>query len=170
MDDLAGLVLQQLQIADATSPYALLYLDQHGYRALVAKVARVDGRMLFEYAYVDMLDQPDLHQPALPGHAQRSWEFVAFANKDAAVYFGLAFLNKDRVPTGEGCVMYTMRSEDVEELFERTDTGALVAAKYKDGFHDVFAAARCVGKRTIFNEALLSAGLASLMTVERVSA
>ena len=58
MEDLAGLVLSQLQVADGTSPYALLYMEEYGYRVLIAKVARVNGDTLFEYAYIDLHEGP----------------------------------------------------------------------------------------------------------------
>lgn len=166
MEDLAGLVLSQLQVADGSSPYALLYMEEYGYRVLIAKVARVDGRVLFEYAYIDLHDGPAWK--ARQNNEQPAWEFVAFADRDAAVYFGLAFLNKDYQAAGEGYVLQTMRVEDVEELFERNDTGALVPKKYEDGFSTTALLSDCVGRRTILNEAMLQAGLASLLPVSRV--
>lgn len=166
MEDLAGLVLSQLQVADGTSPYALLYMEEYGYRVLIAKVARVNGRVLFEYAYVDLHEGPAWD--ARQRNVQPTWEFVAFADRDAAVYFGLAFLNKDHQAAGEGYTMRTMRVEDVEDMFERNDGGALVPKKYQNGFLNHVTLASCIGHRKIFNEALLKAGLASLLPVSCV--
>jgi len=166
MDDLAGLVLEHLQVKDGTSPYALMYMEEYGYRVLIAKAARVDGTLLYEYAYVDLHNGPawDSRQK----NEQPSWEFVAFADRDAAVYFGLAFLNKDYLSTGEGYAMQTMRVEDVEGMFERNDIGALVPTKYKNGFRDTLLRSNCIGERRILNETMLKAGLASLLPVSRV--
>ena len=168
MDDLAGLVLEQLQVKDGTSPYSLMYMEEYGYRVLIAKVARVDGCVLFEYAYVDLHNGPAWD--ARQNNEQPSWEFVAFTDRDAAVYFGLAFLNKDYLAAGEGYVMQTMRVEDVESMFERTDIGALVPTKYQNGFRNSVLRSSCIGERRILNEAMLRAGLASLLPVSRASA
>lgn len=166
MEDLAGLVLSQLQVVDGTGPYALLYMEQYGYRVLIAKVARVNGNVLFEYAYVDLHEGPAWD--ARQRNEQPAWEFVAFADRDAAVYFGLAFLNKEYQPAGEGYAMQTMRVEDVEEMFERKDAGALVPTRYQNGFRNHARLNNCIGERKILNEAMLNAGLASLMPVSRV--
>ena len=167
MDDLAGLVVEQLQVNDRTSPYALLYVEEYGYRVLVAKVAIVDGGVLYEYAYVDLHNGPawDARQK----NEQPSWEFVAFTDQEAAVYFGLAFLNKDYLSAGEGYVMHTMRVEDVEGLFERNDIGALVPTKFQNGFRNHVLRSVCVGERRILNEAMLRHGLRALMPVSRTS-
>lgn len=167
MEDLAGLVLQHLQVTDGTSPYALMYLEEYGYRALIAKAARVDGTLLYEYAYVDLNEGPAWD--ARKNNEQPAWEFVAFVDQDAAVYFGLAFLNKDHLPPGDGYVMQTMRVEDVETMFERNDAGALVPKKYQNGFRDSLngSTLNCIGERRILNEAILKAGLASLLPVSR---
>ena len=166
MDDLAGLVLEKLQVNDGTSPYALMYMEEYGYRVLIAKVARVDGVVLYEYAYVDLHNGPAWH--ARQNNEQPAWEFVAFSDRDAAVYFGLAFLNKDYLSTGEGYAMQTMRVEDVEAMFERNDMGALVPAKYQNGFRNTLLRSSCIGERKVLNEATLKAGLASLLPVSRV--
>tara|TARA_X000001036_G_scaffold308283_1_gene286948 strand:+ start:139 stop:642 length:504 start_codon:yes stop_codon:yes gene_type:complete len=166
MDDLAGLVLSQLQVADGTSPYALLYMEEYGYRVLIAKVARVNGSTLFEYAYVDLHEGPAWK--ARQNNEQPVWEFVAFTDVQAAVYFGLAFLNKDYQAPGNGYVMQTMRVEDVEDMFERNATGALVPQKFQNGFATKYMQ-DCIGKRVILNEAMLQAGLGSLLPVSRVS-
>ena len=165
MDDLAGLVLEQLQVKDGPSPYALMYMEEYGYRVLIAKVARVDGAVLYEYAYVDLHNGPAW--VARQNNEQPAWEFVAFADRDAAVYFALAFLNKDYLPQGEGYAMQTMRVEDVEAMFERHDTGALVPTKYQNGFRTPMRT-KCIGERKVLNEAMLNAGLASLLPVSRV--
>ena len=159
MEDLAGLVLSQLQVADATSPYALLYIDEYGFRVLVAKVARVNGTVLFEYAYVDLHERRD---------EQSAWEFVAFADKSAAVYFGLAFMSEEYHHAGEGYAMLTVRVEDVEEMFERNAAGALVPTKYGFGFRDHVIGLQAIGNRKILSEAMLDAGLSSLLPVSRV--
>jgi hypothetical protein len=164
MEDLAGLVLEHLQVTDGTSPYALMYVEDYGYRVLIAKAARVDGTVLYEYAYVDLHEGPAWD--ARQRNVQPPWEFVAFADRDAAVYFGLAFLNKDHQAAGEGYTMQTMRVEDVEEMFERNDAGALVPKKYQNGFRDSVTQ-NCIGKRSILNESMLKAGLASLLPVSR---
>ena len=164
MEDLAGLVIEQLQVTDGTSPYALMYVEDYGYRVLIAKAARVDGTILYEYAYVDLAEGPAWD--ARSNNEQPAWEFVAFSNQDAAVYFGLAFLNKDCLPQGNGYAMQTMRVEDVEIMFERNDAGALVPKKYQNGFRDGVTQ-NCIGRRRILNEAMLRAGLASLLPVSR---
>ena len=167
LGDLASLVVEQLKVADGASPYALLYTDRFGSRALVAKLARIDGERLFECAYVDLEEGPA--REALQNDLQPSWEFVAFSERDKAVYFALAFLSKESVLPGDGHVMYTMRVEDVDELFERKSCDFLVPEKFKDGFSG-FNKRQCVGQRAILDEHLLCVALGSLMPVSVVSA
>ena len=80
----------------------------------------------------------------------------------------MAFLNKDYQPAGEGYAMQTMRVEDVEAMFERKDAGALVPTKYQNGFRNSVLRSSCIGERRILSEAMLHAGLASLLPVSRV--
>lgn len=167
LGDLSILVVEGLKVADGASPFALVYTDRFGSRALVAKLARIDGQRRYECAYVDLDEGPA--RAALQHGLQPSWEFVAFSERDEAVYFALAFLSKESVLPGDGHVMYTMRVEDVDELFERKSCDFLVPATFKGGFSG-FNTRQCVGQRAILDEHLLCVALGSLMPVSVVSA
>ena len=141
-------------------PHTLVYVPPDGQRAVVVKLAGEKCNKLV-CAHVDLREQ-------------RSWEFVAFAGAGeqlAAANFAADFMYKDRekplhrqealYSPLEYDMLYTMRAKDAEELFERTDTGTLVATKYHNGFRDEVEA-RCLGCVQCLNQMQMFEALNSL--------
>ena len=135
-------------------PHTLVYVPPDGQRAVVVKLAGEECNKLV-CAHVDLREQ-------------RSWEFVAFARAGqqlAAANFAANFMYKDcekpQYSPFEYKMLYTMRARDAEELFERTDTGALVPTKYHNGFRDEVEA-RCLGRVQCWTQMEMFEALTSL--------
>lgn len=163
MEDLAGTVLEQLRIKDGPGPYALLYLNELKYRALVCTAKRVNGVLLYEHAYVDLHSRENLE--AVATEQRIEWDFVAFTDVDAAAYFGIAFMQHDN-PYSQKHIVATFHNNDTEPLFDReTGNRFYVPKVHERGFNIYQMPNGQLGCRVALDQDTLRSGLVSLMPV-----
>jgi hypothetical protein len=122
MDDLAGLVMKQLQLGDGAGPYALVHVNWNRKRALVATAKRTNGVVHYAFAHVDVDNE---HYDAThEGERRVKWEFVNYTDVDAAAYFGMAFMvHRHSVETRNPKTTF-LRNLNMHKIFEPGPDGA----------------------------------------------
>lgn len=163
MDDLAGLVVEQLRVDDGPGPFVLLYIDPNRKRVLLAMARRTNGVVHYEHAYLDIHKQNYhvLHK----GKDRVAWDFVTFTDVDAAAYFAKAFMIQHGQVETAKCEMSLHRCAHLDEIMQPGPEGArlLPATHTKEVRWGFSGFSEKIGTSTNPDLCSLRAGLLSLM-------
>ena len=158
MDDLAGLVVEQLRVDDGAGPFVLVYTSRDQLNALVATAERINGVVHYVYAYVDVHDVNSrvIHE----GEDRVVWNLVKYTDVDAAAHFGLAFVRRWG---SDGC-MTTHRRVNMDKIFEESAEHTLLPKQHtKEIGYGFSCFSGRIGTTTNLDTQKVRAGLLSLM-------
>ena len=168
MDDLAGLVVEQLRVEDGPGSFVLLYTDHNRKRVLLTMARRTNGVVHYQHAYADVTKQN--YQVTYEGKDRVAWDFVTYTDVDAAAYFAKAFMIQyGQVETAK-CEMSLHRFANLEDIMENTLDGTiLIPEKHTKQFYWGWGAfSEKIGTSTHPDLCSLRAGLLSLMPTSPV--
>lgn len=157
MEDLASIVLDQLQHKDGAGPFSLLYTQELAWdtSALVATAARVNGTVVYELSYfvaprVDHL---------------RRWKHVSYCDSRAAASFAMSFILRNDHDQALVQTFATFETADLVDLFgEAKDGGAALFGKaVLENYQVIADHTKAIGVRTLQCESQLRNALVSLM-------